>query len=487
MKKKQPNFLSENEEIYKALFLNIPIETIVVDKNAQIIKHNCTKTWVGDKPPKINDFMFIDYIKIKNRDINEKLLNYLKKPALKEFFNIKYNNKFLHLKIAPFLDGAVITLTDVTNTEKINHERLRLEIAIEQIRESVAITNINGTIEYVNKAFKKNTGYKHDELIGNNLLLIEGEKHKTLFKTEIKKVLLNNQRWIGRHKCRKKDGSFYDVELTFSPIKNESGKICRYISVRRDITRENQLELMLIHAQKMKAIGTLAGGIAHDFNSILGSIVLNTELALEDICPDTETEYSLKQVLIASKKARDLVEQMLTFSKNSEVEQKIVKISTIVKDILKMLRSMISSTIEIKQSIDNDTGNVLANPVQIQQLVMNLCSNAAQAMKNGGTLYIKLETIKTDELSRLSGIKTDNLIKLTVKDTGDGISKKDVERIFDPFFTTKRIGDGTGLGLSVVHGIVVSHNGYITVESKQKKGSVFEVFLPKVENETSLK
>jgi signal transduction histidine kinase len=239
---------------------------------------------------------------------------------------------------------------------------------------------------------------------------------------------------------------------------------------------------MLIHAQKMKSIGTLVGGIAHDFNSILGSILLNTELALEDVSTrNTETEYSLKQVLIASKRARDLVNQMLTFSKNSEVEQKIVRISIIVKDILKMLRPMIPSTIEIKQSIGNKIGKVLANPVQIQQLVMNLCSNAAQAMKNRGTLYIKLETIKTDEMSRMSGIKTDKLVKLTVKDTGDGISKKDAERIFDPFFTTKRIGEGTGLGLSVVHGIVISHNGYITVNSKRKKGSVFEVFLPKME------
>ncbi len=483
MGKIQINNLSESEEIYKALFFNNPIETIIVNKNTQIIKHNCIKTWVGYKPPQINDFMFIDYIKTENTNMNKELLKSFKTPVLKEFSNIKYNNKLLYIKIVPFLRGAIITLIDTTCIEKTDQKHVHLAMAIDQIREGVAIIDINGTIEYVNNAFKKNTGYKQCELIGKNLLIIEGKKHKNLFKTEIKKVLLNNQRWIGRHNCKRKDGSFYDVELTFSPIQNETGETCRYISVRRDITRENQLELMLIHAQKMKAIGTLVGGIAHDFNSILGSILLNTELALEDIPAGTETEYSMQQVIIASKRARDLVEQMLTFSKNSEVEQKIVELSAIVKDILKMLRPMIPSTVKIKQSIGNNTGKVLANPIQIQQLVMNLCSNAAQAMKNGGTLYIELETIKTDELSRLSGIKTDKLIKLTVKDTGDGISKKDVERIFDPFFTTKRIGEGTGLGLSVVHGIVVSHNGYITVNSKRKKGSVFEVFLPKIENE----
>ncbi|MFZ5569741.1 MAG: PAS domain-containing hybrid sensor histidine kinase/response regulator [Thermodesulfobacteriota bacterium] len=252
----------------------------------------------------------------------------------------------------------------------------------------------------------------------------------------------------------------------------------------RDMTSQSILESKLQHAQKMEAIGTLAGGIAHDFNNILGSIVLNTELALDDVEKGGEAEYSLEQVLNASQRAKDLVEQILTFSRNAEVTRKPLNIKVIVKETLRMLRAMLPSTIVIRPVIADEVGTILANPTQIQQLVINLCTNAAHAMsEKGGPLEILLEnTIADLSEPESSDCHPRKYVKLAVIDKGHGMTPEFKERIFDPFFTTKRIGEGTGLGLSVVHGIVINHEGAIQVDSQPGKGSVFNVFFPIIED-----
>lgn len=253
----------------------------------------------------------------------------------------------------------------------------------------------------------------------------------------------------------------------------------------RDMTSQSILESKLQHAQKMEAIGTLAGGIAHDFNNILGSIVLNTELALDDVEKGGEAEYSLEQVLNASQRAKDLVEQILTFSRNAEVTRKPLNIKVIVKETLRMLRAMLPSTIVIRPTIADDLGTILANPTQIQQLIINLCTNAAHAMsEKGGPLEIRLENAATDISSpETSDLREGEYVKLTITDSGHGMTPEFKERIFDPFFTTKRIGEGTGLGLSVVHGIVINHEGAILVDSQPGKGTRFNVFFPMIKED----
>jgi PAS domain S-box-containing protein len=253
-----------------------------------------------------------------------------------------------------------------------------------------------------------------------------------------------------------------------------------------DITFEKRLEAQLLQAQKMEAIGTLAGGIAHDFNNILSSVIGYTELAIEEVSKGGLLHNNLKEVLRAGRRARDLVKQILAFSRQSDHELRPLEISPIIKETLKLLRASLPSTLEIHQNIGPDLGTVMTDPTHVNQILMNLCTNAAHAMgENGGTLDVSLEKVDngTDLGVRFTGLSPGPYLKLTVNDNGHGMAPEVKERIFDPYFTTKEKGEGTGLGLAMVHGIVKSHGGTITVYSEPEMGSTFHVYLPIIETE----
>ncbi|MCF8129989.1 MAG: response regulator [Deltaproteobacteria bacterium] len=254
-------------------------------------------------------------------------------------------------------------------------------------------------------------------------------------------------------------------------------------------TKTKSLESQLRQAQKMEAIGTLAGGIAHDFNNILAAILGYSQLFMTEIPDDSPLSPYLQQIVKAGERARDLVKQILTFSRQAETEPIPLQPHLIVKEAIKLLRSAIPTTIDIQQHVFPDTGMILADPTQIHQVVMNLCTNAYQAMlENGGILDITLKNIEIDgddEVLAVSTVlKAGPHVCLTVKDTGTGIKPDALEHIFDPYFTTKEKGRGTGLGLAVVHGIVGNCKGAILVESEEGKGTTFDVFFPTLEKQT---
>jgi CheY-like chemotaxis protein len=232
----------------------------------------------------------------------------------------------------------------------------------------------------------------------------------------------------------------------------------------------------------MEALGTLSGGIAHDFNNILAAMIGFTELARSHVAEGSREAHHLQRVFDAGLRGRDLVRQMLTFSRKTEQEKKPLQLSSIVNETARLLRASTPSTIEIRVDVKSESGLILGDPTQIQQVLMNLCSNGAQAMQEtGGVLDIALSDFSVaPSNSNPRGIEPGLYMKLTVRDTGTGMAPEIMDKIFDPFFTTKKLGEGTGLGLSVVHGIVNQSGGAITVESEPGTGSTFTVYFPKV-------
>ena len=247
-----------------------------------------------------------------------------------------------------------------------------------------------------------------------------------------------------------------------------------------------ELEAQLQHACKMVNIGTLSGGIAHNFNNILGIILGNTEIAMMDVPKWNSTRHNLEEIRKACLQARDVVKQILAFSRQSKQEMKPLKISPIIKDSIKLLRSLIPTIIEIRQNISSRSDTINADPIQIQQVLLNLCTNAAHAMReNGGILQVSLEnnTLDEEDAASYNDLSPGNYLRLTVSDTGHGIEPDILDRIVDPYFTTTDVDEETGMGLAVINGIVRNHNGEITVYSKPGKGATFHVYFPLAEEE----
>ncbi len=272
---------------------------------------------------------------------------------------------------------------------------------------------------------------------------------------------------------------WWDVIIT--PILGSNGEVAQLLAVSRDITEQKQMEENLRQLQKMESISTLTGGIAHDFNNIMGIILGNAELALDDVPEWNPAHSNLEEIKKASLRAANIVRQLLSFTRITDQKLQPMEIALVIKDALKFLRSTIPTTIDIEQDIFVTDETILADPTQINQIMMNLCINASHAMEStGGKLTIIVEKVVLDDNSAKDypDLKIGKYVKLMVSDTGPGIDPKIIDRIFDPYFTTKGIGKGSGMGLAVVHGIVKSHRGTIAVDSTLGKGTKFSILFP---------
>lgn len=382
-------------------------------------------------------------------------------------------------------DGSLVGIgIDITARKRMEQDLLRLAAAIRQAEEGIVLFSPDGIIEYVNPAYEFLTGYQPDELIGKTTTFFGVEMHER-YQSVFTQIKDGGESWTGRMTRKHMDGSALEIILSVSPVRDETGHIINFVAVVQDVTREVLLQQQVSQNQKMEALGTLAGGIAHDLKNVLTPILINTEIALEDVGAENPVQPMLEEVLGAARIGSDLVKQIVTFSRQTPQEKKPVVISSIVKETLSFLRSSLPSTIEIHSRIHDECSTVFADPTQIKQVMINLGSNAGHAMKEqGGILEVELsDSVLSEETASLVSpdLSEGTYMKITVRDTGTGMDEKTVKHIFEPFFTTKKKGEGSGMGLAVVHGIVKGHQGAITVRSTPGEGSVFTVFLPRIE------
>lgn len=375
---------------------------------------------------------------------------------------------------------------DITEKAKAEESLKRLAEAMEQSAELVAVTDIKGHFIYVNKAYVDKLEYSKKEIIGKHFtqILPPTFSKETLY--QMNAVMADHKVWSGDMDIMSKKKQQLLVSARVSPIRSKEGDITSYVYVLRDITEESKIKAYLRQAQKMETIGTLAGGIAHDFNNIIATITGHTDIALQDVKPDNPVFEDLEQIAKATERAKGLVNQILTFSRQVETKTVEVSIDMLIIEAIKLLAASVPKNIRIKQDMTSDCGGVMADPSQLHQVIMNICTNAIYAMKDtGGILHIRSKRlIPTQRLkSRFPGLEDRQYINLTFKDTGTGMDAGTADRIFEPFFTTKPVGEGTGLGLSVVHGIVKNLGGEIFAESIPGKGSTFTILLPCMEEE----
>jgi PAS domain S-box-containing protein len=345
----------------------------------------------------------------------------------------------------------------------------------------------DGMIQDVNQAGCRITGWDHDKWIGQSFQQVIVEEDVPLAQARFAQVMTGQRPLSFELRVRTHTGDVVVLEFALSPV-IEVGKVVGLLGIGRDVSERlraaeahAKLEKQFFHAQKMEAVGTLAGGIAHDFNNILTGIFGNTQLAVMNLTPNHPVQEDLQHVMQASQRARDLVRQILTFS-CQQVQQRVpVQLHTIVEEALKLLRPSLPATIEIRLQLLATSPFVLADATRLHQVLMNLATNAAHAMeKTGGRLDIRQDVIVVDEadVRQRPQMRRGRFVHLTVSDTGCGMDAPTLPRIFEPFFTTKGPGAGTGLGLSVVLGIVQQHDGFLLVDSELGKGTTFQIFLP---------
>ncbi len=439
--------------------------------------------------------------------------HHLSQKALEDTFNLEktgqYQTKAIgpngtlswyEIRIKPIKqDGkimsAALSSIDITKRKTIEEALHESEYNYKQLFENaralVSLYGKNGRLLLINNLAAEVLGGTPQDLIGKSFKDLYPKKIAEDYSRRIQKIISSGTSKIYEDKIESSHGIRWLI-THITPIKNRNGDIYGTQAIAHDITERKKAERekaemskRLQQAQKMESLGTLAGGIAHDFNNTLAAIINFTELALLQSNDAGASSSHLKQVLAAANRGKDITKQMLAFTRPTTQEQKPLDIRRILTETQRFLRASLPTTIEIRKNIRVKSGVISADPTQIHQVLMNLCSNAAFAMREtGGVLTISLSDQKiTKERAEYRELKPGNYLKLTVKDSGHGIKKEDLERIFEPFFTTKERGEGTGMGLSVVHNIIKNHEGTIRVASNPSEGTAFDILLPKSNKE----
>ena len=387
----------------------------------------------------------------------------------------------------PILDeeDAVVGLgtigTDITERKQAEEKVRKLSQAVEQSAAQVIITDAGGTIEFVNPKFVEVTGYSAEEAIGKTPRILKSEHTSAKTHKELWAAITSGQVWRGELQNKRKDGSLYWDSSSISPIKAPDGKITHYLSIKEDITEYKLIEAQLRQAQKMEVVGQLTGGVAHDFNNLLGVMMGNSERLEDEIGENENARHQLKAIQQAVDRAASLTNRLLAFSRQQTLSPRPTAVNGLVLGLEDMLQRTLGETIELQAVLGSGTCDAMIDPHQFENALINLAVNARDAMPQGGKLTIETATVTLDEAyaEQHQEVTPGDYVMVAVNDTGTGMPPEVLEKVFEPFFTTKDVGEGSGLGLSMVYGFVKQSNGHVTIFGEVGHGTTVKLYMPR--------
>lgn len=479
--------LEESEARYRRLVEDSP-SAIVVERHgkAVFVNHAAIQMFGFDNAHDAEGQNVNEFIAPERRELAEQVFGQLRlqdgQIPSREARLLRRDGSVFDAEIAAssFLhDGhrsIQVILNDITQRKRDEAENARLIRAIEQVEESILITDLQANIVYVNPAFERITGYSRDEVLGHNPRILQSGRQSAEFYFTLWQSLKSGESWSGHFVNRAKNGRVFTEEATISPVVNRAGEVINYVAVKRDVTLERELQEQLQQSQKMDAIGRLAGGVAHDFNNMLMVIVSYTDLIANSLPGDDPLLKHTEQIMNAAERSAALTRQLLAFGRKQVLAPQILNCNDIVTETSSMVRRLISENIDLKCDLAPDLWNVKADSDQMVQVILNLCVNSRDAMPNGGSLVLSTRNYQFER----------GFVEISVSDTGIGISPDLQMKLFEPFFTTKERGKGTGLGLATVYGIVQQSGGTIRVDSSPGLGATFTIHLPRCAEEVAL-
>lgn len=486
--------LRESRELLQTVFDSYPHWLFITDKESKYLMVNRTfaednrlepSAFIGKSAETLGIFT-PEYYKVY-REQDEELFNTEEEIHVPEVNIIDRSGqpKYYNMVKVPLCDdegqitGIVGIAENITQRKKAEKESRLLTTAVDQAVESIIVSNYKGTIEYVNQAFEKITGYRRDEVMGKDTCFLGKEEDTPKLKEEIQLKLKSGENWQGRVTCQRKDNSEYEVDAIVSPIIDLEGQLNAFVTVSRDITKQLQMESSMQQSQKLEAIGTMVSGIAHEISNMLTPVMGYSEMLERSLAfGSDELDYAKKNIECLLR-VRDLITQVLSVSRKNNDGVKPLSLNPMVKSIINLTKSTLPKVIEINAEITNEKLIVDVDATKFQSVLMNLCINAQHAMPKGGSLHVSLEKVEINkESANLNGAIGEYCAKLTVQDTGVGMDEATQKRIYEPFFTTKGAGKGTGLGLYTVFNIIEEFYGTIDLKSALNEGTKFQIYLP---------
>jgi PAS domain S-box-containing protein len=491
--RRSEEFAQENESRYIS-FIDASPDAIVIHARARFLHLNpaSLKLLKADSSEQLLGKSIMTFVHPDSRELVSTLLakpgeeGISSRPTEGKLLKLDGSVAFVEISSMPVVfrgESAVQTIVkDVTQLRELREEiHLRIT-ALNSAGNAVIITDREGNIVWANPAFEALSGYSLDEVTGKSPKeLVSSGKQKLTFYKDMWDSILSGNVWHGELVNRRKDGSLYDESMTITPVRNDRGEITNFVAVKQDITARKLLEEQLLQSKKLEAIGQLAGGVAHDYNNILNVVVGYSDLLRRKLTDDDPAGKPIDSILAAAKRGAELTRQLLAFARKDIVSPKVININSSIDSIVNMLHRIIGEKIRLVFVPESGLWNVKIDPTQFDQIVVNLVTNAKDAIEGEGTITVKTFNRKFTREDIPTGLRLapGEYVTVEFEDDGRGMDEKTLKRLFEPFFTTKPKGHGTGLGLSTVYGILKQSGGTIEVKSELGKGSGFTVYIPR--------